>query len=532
LPLLISLLIGVVLVILFFSLSMIRMVGSHQEQKTSIEAAALAGANCLSRIVIEDPNFGLVSLSDSPPVGTATAAGDNYYVEVRSISSILATVRLDMIIADKLKSSAMQQYARTDYQNALAAHERLLNAIKAAVAPGATSKDKDGNLLSPYQEAVNAYNSNCMRMNGGTASLVPGSFKLTLGWADKLMTNTQVPTPMQISQVKLTQEGNRCYLPFINIPCSGSAFIFPAVSDDSDIVDLDNYHAGAPDLPYSLPDIVRCDADEQFQYKDEYGRTQVETTHIAACAEPPCLVDHNPNPGALSIAFSAGMIPDIAKPGDLLLNTNLKYAPCDYVQSPLSGDYPQAPLTQVVLPGASSTHPALGTVMNLAIYDWIRRQRTNIDVASLINAFNQPFNAAMPANLPQDHRYEAQSGGSVTDTVVPDSGLALPISQRQYQAISGIALYSLDKRYFDVFVKDFDFAVGRTNGGIHAGEPFGGSTNTMPGPTSVLSILENPVSTQLFPLGPAGGAARPTYAKMGVAVQVRFRQRTVSTPTG
>ena len=43
---------GIVLAIGLFSVSLTRLTGSHQEQKTAIEAAALAAADDLSRIVI------------------------------------------------------------------------------------------------------------------------------------------------------------------------------------------------------------------------------------------------------------------------------------------------------------------------------------------------------------------------------------------------------------------------------------------------------------------------------------------------
>ncbi|HEY9784259.1 MAG TPA: pilus assembly protein TadG-related protein, partial [Candidatus Obscuribacterales bacterium] len=54
---------GVVIALLFFALAYTRMLGGNQEQRTAIEAAALAAAKDLSRIVIEDPNFGWIGLS-------------------------------------------------------------------------------------------------------------------------------------------------------------------------------------------------------------------------------------------------------------------------------------------------------------------------------------------------------------------------------------------------------------------------------------------------------------------------------------
>ena len=104
-----------------FALQFTRILGTEQEQRTAIEAASLAAAKDLSRIVVDDPNVGFVALSDYPATGNGTAAGDNFDLPVQSINSILATSRLDCIIADWWNNPIMKQYATRDYQNAVAA---------------------------------------------------------------------------------------------------------------------------------------------------------------------------------------------------------------------------------------------------------------------------------------------------------------------------------------------------------------------------------------------------------------------------
>jgi hypothetical protein len=274
-----------------------------------------------------------------------------------------------------------------------------------------------------------------------------------------------------------------------------------------------------------------CEANETFDYKDQYGQTQEQNTHIAACAQPYCMIDPNTNGGALAIAFPNGMIPDIGKIGDLFLNTNLLYPPCDWVQSPLGGDYPQNPLTYFIVQGTGKLHPPLGQIISIAFYDWLRRQRTNIDIASLITVMNQPFNTSMPSTSPQVHYYQANSSKQLDEVVLPDTPtIANPISQKQYRAISGEALHSLNNKYYDFILKDYVNIEGRTMGGGHAGEPFGGSTQTVPGGGTINPMDEHPQATRVFPTGPAGGAVRPTYMQMGTAVEMRFRERDASTP--
>ncbi len=87
--LVVAILAGLIVTVILFMLGYVRILGSHSEQRTAIESAALAAAKDLSRIVVEDPNFGLISLSDAAPVGTNTAAGDRYFMPVHGINTLL-----------------------------------------------------------------------------------------------------------------------------------------------------------------------------------------------------------------------------------------------------------------------------------------------------------------------------------------------------------------------------------------------------------------------------------------------------------
>ncbi|MFX8700516.1 hypothetical protein ABTM56_20650, partial [Acinetobacter baumannii] len=76
---------------------------THSESKNAIEAAALAAAADLSRIVVNTPEYGFISLSDAAPIGKSTSASDQYYLPVRSINSIIGTCRLENQLAIALK---------------------------------------------------------------------------------------------------------------------------------------------------------------------------------------------------------------------------------------------------------------------------------------------------------------------------------------------------------------------------------------------------------------------------------------------
>jgi len=208
--LVLAVLMGILMLLLAFSLSYVRMLGSNSEQKTAIEAAALAAARDLGRVVIEDPNFGFISISDAAPSAPNTKADDGFALPVTGINTLLGTIRVDMIIASQVGDSTMTTLAETDYTNAMAAKDFLVGALEQAMLPGgggANLRDVDGNVVSPYQAAVEAYQQNVVRIAGGNSRMVNGSMKLTLGClTTPAMTATPVPTPQALANVGGSQQ--------------------------------------------------------------------------------------------------------------------------------------------------------------------------------------------------------------------------------------------------------------------------------------------------------------------------------------
>src|SRR5262249_20763229 len=134
---------GLMIALVFFALNYTRFMGSHNEQRTCIEAASLAAARDLSRVVINDRHFGFVGLSDNPPAsGTQMIAPDNYYMQVESINTIVGTIRMDMIIADQLNDPTMKALAAHDFQYVQAAVNSLNSALNNA-ATGGNAQDID-----------------------------------------------------------------------------------------------------------------------------------------------------------------------------------------------------------------------------------------------------------------------------------------------------------------------------------------------------------------------------------------------------
>lgn len=516
----------VVLPIAYFSLEFCRMLGAHQQERSAIEAGATAAATDLSRIVIEDPYFGFISLSDQAPVGKATTAGDNYYLPVRSINTILATTRLDMIIANQFNSTVMRKCAEIDYQRCMAAKDNLVDALTKAVQPGGQGKDMDGNLVSPSDDALKAYNSNLIRMTGGVAQVVPNSFKVTLGCESGLSTVTQVPQPLNIASVPTDARSETCYKAFKNVPYMSKDFVFAATDSQVRLVDFRLFKTSMPELPYIIPSIIKCEADQKFTTKDQYGSQHVRIVHAVACAQPSSLGDHRPSPGALTVDFSTGSLTGFTRLQDIFSSPQVMKSPTDLLYTPPDGDSPPSRLIEIVPAVGTDPHVSFGVVITLGIYDWIRRQGSNLDVASLFSSFTDPF---LSDNVAHEEWFQANEKGKVEHkSLLIPAKLIKPISHNQLYSRSGVTLIpgGIPSGLVDVYMKDYVFQPGRARGGIHAGEPVELSNLPLLGPPPGIGrqIDEN-YNTPPFAIGPSGGAIRPTYLKNGVAVNLLFDPR-------
>nr|HNH76655.1 hypothetical protein [Candidatus Obscuribacter sp.] len=120
----------------FFALGYVRLLGTNNEQRTAIEAAALSAARDISRIAIETPEYGWISISDGAPNGSATKADDNYFVPVKGINTIIGTNRVCRIIAEELNDNWLKIIAEKDLELAKQAQAKLQAELVKAMAPG------------------------------------------------------------------------------------------------------------------------------------------------------------------------------------------------------------------------------------------------------------------------------------------------------------------------------------------------------------------------------------------------------------
>ncbi|MDR3614817.1 MAG: hypothetical protein P4L53_14760 [Candidatus Obscuribacterales bacterium] len=532
LALVITVLGGLGLLIAACCLTFTGMLGSYQEQRSAIEAASLAAAKDLSAIVIEDPNFGFIGLSDSSPTGTATTAGDGFYTSVTGINTLFGTIRLDMIIADYLQDPVMSQLVATDYANALIAQKNLVDALNKASAPYGTGVDKNGVILNPTQDALTAYISNSVHLTAGqSCSLVTGSLHLTLGFVDGLASRTAIPQPPSVAALQsssLQSQGFYVANEAINYTSlntkKSSPFSFASLDSNTSLVDYRKFLTNHDDLPFATPSVVKVDADELFT-NDHGLNNQMHAVSAAQCGT---VTDQRPYPGAFTLTFVNGTFPEVTQFLDLINSGQIQTDPADLVQTPPNGDYPQTALSPSSLPmltAGDPAHPSFEDVLSLATYEWIKRGGTMVNVQSLITAFQTPLNFV--GSGPQQQRFHLTSTGAVTIDSAPWGQQNFCVSQNQFRALSGAGIVSSNGSKYDLQITDFVHIKGRVYGGKHAGEPLDmpGTTVSNPNPssTNVNIIYENGNWPYCAYLNGGGGSVRPSYNQEGIACDFTFR---------
>lgn len=408
------------------ALGLVRLLGTNHEQRSAAEAAALAATVDLSKIVILTPQFGYVGLSDSAPNGAYTDDpnnGDGYAMPVHGINTLLATTRLDMMIASVIPNvqnngtqnsdPLLTQLAQNDLNDVYAVQGQLQQAFTDACLASPQNKyyDAQGNQVNVYQDAVKAYQTNGVRMSGQSA-YVNNSLKLSLGYvASGITTDTPVPQGLTgtLQPLSSSQQANNCYNAYVDCPFAGQDFYFAAICNAVKLVDTKSWLATLPNLPNGLPQpplacVVKAEADQQLA--GDNSQFNGGTIHAVACAVPASAVDPKPYPGSLQVAFPDGPLADFNCIQDMLSNKDLNDHP-DKVTCYTStgGDYPNGgnlssnnslwPFGKNS-PDNGKNGACIADYMKLGLYDWIRRGGTKVNISSVVNMLTQPFNANGP----------------------------------------------------------------------------------------------------------------------------------------
>jgi hypothetical protein len=239
----------------------------------AINVAALAAANDLSRIVIEDKNFGLVGLADSfqvdcDDVARATASDSSRHPPVVSINTLLGSIEHDLIVADSENDLIRAHEARLRYRLCLETQKHLVEVLQAATKPNGTGKDARGKIVNPTADAIAAYNACCVQVPAIQAStLVPDSLRLRLGYiraeprgsGSAHSANASAPLP-NFSMGQILSDPDKVVSYRSRVLKQTFDFVFANLGSGASIVKGRRFLPSVAALPYSTPTAVKVEA--------------------------------------------------------------------------------------------------------------------------------------------------------------------------------------------------------------------------------------------------------------------------------
>lgn len=559
-----AVLVGIVVTILAFGYNLARLMGGHQGQETAIQSAALAAAHDLSRIVINTDDFGYVSLSDDAPIGKATPAGDNYFLPVRGINTLIATTRLDYIIGQQIGDPTLTDLAKDDFNTI---KTKVLPVLKTtlinATKKGGSAKDIDGNVVKPYDDAELAFATNLKKTNSGAScDYVANSMNLTMGClTEGVVTNLQIPQPTNLAQLNSNQYQNNCYLSDTDLAIAGIPFALAAVGPTVRLVDQTKWTLNNG-LQTQIYAVVKAEADQTISNNQKANMV----VHAIACAQPASVYDPRPAPGAFTVNYPDGPVQGFDQVRDIFAKGAFAKKTCTAMLKPTGGDFPtDSPPAAMIPTGAPAilgNPPTLGEACALSFYDWLRRAGTKANISAVVAMVDIKFNNSKAM---KDWKTRLVVGGPIINLTKgygisnaqipvgtlnifkwnPDGTIAyttqeskpypyLAMSENQFYAecLDCIKKGSINSVFdglnavirqitsststitltddWDVYIRDECRVQGTKNGGQHAGEPLDSTTTAYGLPKYVNYIaLDAATLTAKTSSGAGGIGARP-----------------------
>jgi len=366
-----------IVVFLYFGLEMCKYRVLELAHRAATESAALACSRELARIVIDDPHFGFVALTEQPS-GSRTRGYSGDPVPIKGINSLTANLRQNQILASSLRCEQMECRVEEDRQ-ALSTTKKLLSeAWRDAMLEARKSKnlaiDADGKPVHLQDVASKAY-----KQGLGALNILPKDFSLELmSIKGGGPTTTTAPGSLELGQLTQQDIYNGCYISDKDLSINQKPFYFAATAREARLVDISAVYCPQTNMPNDeLSSVIKLTASASIPY----------SLRADACAIAPSYQSFS-NRSALVIGFPAGAavassVGGLLSSGQFANSTVL--SSCAY-----GGDYPVdtgATLNNVPANGIASS------VVADCVYDFLRS--SNISgketLASVIETFQQQF---------------------------------------------------------------------------------------------------------------------------------------------
>lgn len=431
----------------------------HDRYKQALEAASLKAASDLSEIVINDPYFGFVSLSDRPAAGHATRAEDGQPVPILGINTIIAASRLNYLIATELGDSRLEEFARQDGQHAQEAAMKLDKILEQSLRQDCKDAlDMDGNMVRPYADAINTYNESIKFFTKDP----PLNFNLKLGWLKESgATVTPVPYAAKSHYSKPEHEIKGCYRAYVDIPVGNQHFSFASLGSQPSLVDSRQFMpADGKHISTIVKAQASCQLHDLMPWKGESRQLDVQ-----ACAQPFSL-DRKPASSVLVLTFPDGLPPGIDTMRDLLTSNSLNECMMRGY-SPLEDDFPSdrnAPLHPLGMRGTATSSFAL------ILHDWLRSNYAVPHVEPVLAAVNQSLSHLARSAKPSFAVVIGADGNVVISQLSRGAFPEVVVQEKQLYLTTDTPVM-IGTRNWNFQCRDQVHTLGTLSGGKHAGQP-------------------------------------------------------------
>lgn len=430
---------------------------------SAVDGACLLAANGISRIVINDPHFGYVSLSNYPPTGAGTLAVDGEPLPVISINTLLGTIRQNMIVAKELNNKAMEDLAELDRQYAFVTISELNKAIANSLAGDTSYFDAEGDMINIKKE-VDSY----------LAANLPSNVKLqtvslSSGWLGDADGSSaiKIPEPSQLAQVPDSSKRGEEYKPFINIPYNGKDFHFAGLGSASKVVTATKFkEADANHINSIVRLAIVVNRTDSIQ-SDLKIHPEVAYT---SCCQPYSRKDAGPK-GVLTLRFSGEHVAPLSSWKDLLSDNTFS----DNKVSTFKSYYGDYPLDSAARMYATQNAAATNTSKQFGehFYYWLRNGNLRPKLASILNMVSESFNGLGIGQKDEIYTYEFASDGKISRRVLNNDPFPVGTTAHLQEQVIADTNISGGINPVIIFRNNVRF-LGTTYGGNHAGQPLPG----------------------------------------------------------
>ncbi|HEY9787971.1 MAG TPA: hypothetical protein V6D17_21460 [Candidatus Obscuribacterales bacterium] len=428
-----------------------------------VEGAGLVAANDLSRAIINDANFGYVSLSNYPPAGKGTCAPDGEPLPVIGINTLVGTIRQNAIIGRELNNPTICALADADWASLQSTIADMNVAFKDLVSGSAKRQyfDIHGAKVDVMKDVTKFLSANLPK------NVKLESVRLTNGWLQGGSSSTiEVPKPDRLARIKAGDCAQGNYRAFVDIPIDNRDFSFAGVGSSSALVSPANFRQADSKHICSIVKVEvvvrRKNVNSSMPGSEAASRIRC----VAAC-QPFALPDEATQ-GVMTLRFTGQPVPGLMSWRDFLATNNFRDHQIT-IYDVVGGDYPTDKGSSMQEIDADAP---VSTAQQFAehLYCWLRNGHVRPRIDAVLEMVQEPFRSA-PGAL---YVYEFTKAGRISRRVMhrnpfpigvtADAQSSTFVDTRTQTGYSPIIIFRDNVRY-----------LGSQAGGKHGGQPLAGN---------------------------------------------------------